>query len=128
MLAVKLSPAIAVDVVAILLFAIVGRSSHNEEASVLGVLGTAWPFVAGCAVGVLAARSWRHPTALSTGVVVWVCTVAGGIALRLLSGSTAQIPFVVVATIALAVLLLGWRAGYALIQRAHAGTGRGAPA
>jgi hypothetical protein len=110
---------VAVDVICVVLFAIIGRSSHAEANDLAGVLHTAWPFLTGCAVGWLLARVWRHPAALGTGTVVWLCTVAGGIALRLLSGSTAQPAFVVVATITLGLLLLGWRGLYRLVQRAR---------
>lgn len=115
----KISPTLAVDVIAILLFAIVGRSSHAEATTATGVLETAWPFLVGGLVGVLISRGWRRPTALTTGVVVWLSTLVLGMLLRLVSGSTAQIPFVIVATIVLGVLLVGWRAAFSLIQRAR---------
>ncbi len=97
----------------------------------LGVADTAWPFLAGCAAGLLAATILRSrpsgaalddPAGLRTGVLVWACTVGGGMLLRLASGHTAQPAFVIVATITLAVLLLGWRAGYKAIQRSRQGT------
>ncbi len=112
-------PAVAVDVICVLLFAILGRSSHAEATDLTGVLRTAWPFLAGCLLGLVASRSWRHPGSLRTGVVVWLCTVVGGIALRLASGDTAQLPFVVVATVILALLLVGWRALLRLVHRAR---------
>ena len=52
----QILPAIAVDVICITVFAIVGRSSHQEATDLLGVAHTAWPFLAGCLVG----RSWAH--------------------------------------------------------------------
>lgn len=115
----KISPALAVDVIAILLFAIVGRSSHAESTTATGVLETAWPFLVGGIVGVLVSRGWHRPTALRTGLMVWASTVVVGILLRLASGSTAQIPFVIVATIVLGLLLVGWRAAFTLIQRSR---------
>jgi len=116
---VKLSPAAAVDVICVLLFAIIGRSSHAEANSLGGVLHTAWPFLLGCLIGLVLARYWREPYAVRTGVVVWLCTVVGGITLRLLSGATAQVAFVIVASITLGLLLVGWRAAYRLVQRAR---------
>jgi peptidoglycan/LPS O-acetylase OafA/YrhL len=113
------SPAVAGDVICVLLFAIVGRSSHAEANDLRGVLQTAWPFLVGCAVGLAVSRSWRRPVSLRTGVIVWLCTVVGGISLRLASGDTAQLPFVVVATLTLALLLVGWRALLRLVQRAR---------
>lgn len=113
--------AAAVDVIVVLVFALVGRASHNE--GVLGLFGTAWPFLAGLALGWLGLRAWRHPyRTVWTGIGIWIATVAGGMALRVVSGQTAQLPFVLVATAALGVLLVGWRAMRLLMIRArHAG-------
>ena len=72
-----------VDVAAVLVFCAIGRRSHDEGLSVTSIAETAWPFLTGTAVGWLLARGWQRPTALvPTGVVVWVCTVAVGMALR----------------------------------------------
>jgi ribose/xylose/arabinose/galactoside ABC-type transport system permease subunit len=113
------SRAVAVDVLCVLLFATVGRSTHSESTDLTGVLSTAWPFLFGCAAGPVAARLWRGPVELGVGAIVWLCTVAGGVLLRLASGDTAQPAFVVVATVSLGVLMLGWRAGYVLIQQSR---------
>jgi peptidoglycan/LPS O-acetylase OafA/YrhL len=112
----KIWAAALADLAAIGIFAGVGRASHSEPLTAAGVLQTAWPFLVGWALGVLASRAWRRPEALRVGAVLWVCTVSGGMALRLLTGDTAQLPFVVVASITLAVLLLGWRGLAALIR------------
>jgi hypothetical protein len=115
-------PAIAVDVICILVFSIVGRSSHQEATDLLGVAHTAWPFLAGCLVGTLLGRTWRHPLSLKSGVAVWLGTVVVGMSLRLLTGAGVSLLFVVVASCVLALLLLGWRAGLQLIQHARAKT------
>ena len=79
--------------------------------SAAGIAETAWPFLAGAGVGWLVSRGWRRPTALApTGVVVWVCTVAVGMLLRRASSQGVAVSFVVVASLATAVVLLGWRA------------------
>ena len=118
-MAVKVSPAAATDVICVVLFAIIGRSSHAEANTLGGVAHTVWPFLVGWLIGLVLSRSWRDPATLRTGAIVWLCTVAGGMVLRLLSGSTAQWPFIIVATISLGVLLLGWRALFHLVQRSH---------
>jgi peptidoglycan/LPS O-acetylase OafA/YrhL len=118
---VKVFPAAAVDVICVLLFAIIGRSSHAEADNLAGVAHTAWPFLVGCLVGLILSRSWRAPAHLRTGVVVWICTVVIGVGLRLLSGSTAQVPFIIVATITLGVFLVGWRALRRLVLRVRTG-------
>ena len=94
----QILPAIAVDVICILVFAIVGRSSHQEATDLLGVAHTAWPFLAGCLVGTLIGRTWRHPYSLKSGVAVWLGTVVGGMTLRLLTGAGVQPSFVLVAS------------------------------
>ena len=116
---VKVWPAIAVDVIAVVVFAIVGRSSHGESNDLLGVAVTAWPFLVGCLIGLFVSRSWRRPAALSTGLVVWLCTLFVGMVLRALTGRGVAVTFVIVAGISLAVLILGWRGTFAAIQAAR---------
>jgi peptidoglycan/LPS O-acetylase OafA/YrhL len=121
----QILPAIAVDVICILVFAIVGRSSHQEATDLLGVAHTAWPFLAGCLVGTVIGRTWRHPLSLTSGVAVWLGTVVSGMTLRLLTGAGVQLSFIVVASCVLALLLIGWRAGLRLIQHARANGSHG---
>src|SRR5213595_2031005 len=94
----QILPAIAVDVICILLFAIVGRTSHQEATDLLGVAHTAWPFLAGCLIGTVVGRTWRHPASLASGVAVWLGTVIGGMILRLLTGGGVRVSFVIVAS------------------------------
>lgn len=108
--------AAVVDIVLIVVFALIGRSSHAEAASLGGLWTTAYPFLAGWAVGYLVVRGWRRPLRIwPTGVVVWVATVVVGMLLRVLTGQgdvagdPLPLSFVIVATISLAVFLLGWR-------------------
>jgi len=109
--------AAVIDIVLVIVFALVGRSSHAEAASLTGLWTTAYPFLAGWLVGSLVVRSWRHPLRLwPTGVVVWVLTVAVGMLLRVLTGqgnvegNPLPLSFVIVATVVLGIFLLGWRA------------------
>ncbi len=106
------------DVIGVLVFCAVGRRSHDEGLSVTGVATTAWPFLAGTAVGWLASRGWRQPTAvLPTGVLVWLCTVGVGMVLRKVSSAGVAASFVVVAASVTALLLLGWRTVVGLVVR-----------
>ncbi|WP_372468548.1 DUF3054 domain-containing protein [Microbacterium maritypicum] len=115
-------PAVIVDIVLVLVFAAIGRASHDENPA--GFLLTAWPFLIALAVGhVLAALlpgRPRRPWSVLWGTVVWVVTVAGGMLIRVLSGDTAEAPFIIVATIVLGVFLVGWRAITALLRRRRA--------
>ncbi len=109
-----------VDVVAVVVFCAVGRRSHDEGLSLGGVATTAWPFLAGTAVGWLASRAWRRPTAVvPTGVIVWLSTVVVGMLLRKATSAGVAASFVVVAASVTAVLLLGWRAVARLTLRRH---------
>ena len=106
------------DIVGVLVFCTIGRRSHAEGLTAAGVAETAWPFLAGTAIGWLLSRGWRRPTALvPTGVVVWLCTVAVGMLLRKATSAGVAVSFVVVASAVTAVLLLGWRAAATVIQR-----------
>lgn len=100
----------AADIILILAFAAIGRDAHHREEPVLGVLLTAWPFLAGAAAGWMAARAWRNPlSVLRAGVPVWLGSLIGGMVLRALTAQTVVVPFIIVATLALAVFLVGYR-------------------
>jgi hypothetical protein len=135
---VKFAQGLGVDAVCVLVFAIIGRSSHAETNDLIGVATTAWPFLAGAVLGYLldgvrrrAARVdpvRQGPSAVPTGVTVWVSTVAVGMVLRVLvADGGAPVSFVLVASIALGVLLLGWRGGLAAIRRARRTRSRPTP-
>jgi hypothetical protein len=110
--------ALFADIVCVLVFCTIGRRSHAEGLTLVGIAQTAWPFLAGTAVGWLLIRGWRRPfVVIPTGVVVWVCTVVVGMLLRKATSAGVSASFIVAASVATAVLLLGWRATAALIRR-----------
>jgi DUF3054 family protein len=98
------------DVLAIMVFAAIGRSSHAEVVDGLGVLTTAAPFLLGLVVGWLVIRAWRAPLRLPVAVAVWVVVTAIGLGVRAAFTHRLPLTFVVVAAGSLALLLLGWRA------------------
>lgn len=111
------SPAIAavLDLLMVVLFAAIGRRSHAEAAALSGLFHTAWPFVVGGAIGWLVTFAlYRNKfdafLIVPTGIVVWVMTVGVGMTLRALTGQGTAGSFIIVASVATAVLLLGWRA------------------
>ncbi|TFD83135.1 DUF3054 domain-containing protein [Cryobacterium fucosi] len=115
--------AASVDAGLVLVFVLIGRASHGE--GLLGVLTTWWPFLGGLAIGWLLLRAWRGPRRIVwTGIGIWLCTVAGGMLLRLAGGQGAEPSFIVVATIVLGLFLLGWRAIAVLAARSRRATSK----
>ncbi len=118
----QVGSALVTDAVCVLLFCAIGRRSHAEGVTVVGVAQTAWPFLAGAAAGWLVSRGWRRPLAiLPTGVAVWVGTIAVGMLLRKANSGGVAVTFVIVASVVTAVLLLGWRGALAVSNRRSPG-------
>jgi hypothetical protein len=109
-------------VVAVLVFAVVGRSLHAERVDALGVLTTASPFLIGLVIGWLVGRAWRAPLRLPVGTAVWVGATVVGLGVRAAFTHRLPLTFVLVAALSLALLLLGWRAVASRIvrRRSHA--------
>ena len=107
------------DVVLVVVFAAVGRASHDEGNPVVGALSTAWPFLVGTAIGWLVVRMLRGawPLGVGPGITVWFATLVFGMLLRQVTGQGTAASFVVVAGGVLAVFLIGWRALAGLLQR-----------
>ncbi|WP_144764366.1 DUF3054 domain-containing protein [Curtobacterium sp. 9128] len=116
-----------IDVVLIVVFALIGRSSHGEANSVGALWTTAYPFLAGWAIAYVTSGAWARPLRTwPTGVVAWILTVFVGMAIRVatgqgvVDGNPLPISFVIVATIVLGVFLLGWRAVARVVIRSVA--------
>jgi hypothetical protein len=113
------------DICCVLAFVIIGRASHTKGEALAGIASTAWPFLAGLAVGWLATRAWRRPSGLlPAGAGAWLGTVAAGMALRAVSGQGTDAAFIGVALAFLALFLLGWRVLWLLgarVARSSAG-------
>ncbi|MFN3602264.1 MAG: DUF3054 domain-containing protein [Dietzia sp.] len=110
------------DAVSVMVFATFGRGAHAEGLGIGQVWGTAWPFLVGLVLGwvvVLAAR--RDPATVRSGVLVWLATLVGGMLIRGLGdGRVPHWSFIMVAAIATAVFLVGWRAVRAVLTRRRA--------
>ena len=97
-----------VDLILVGLFALIGRAAHRESLDFAGWFATASPFLVALAVGwaialLLGVDAKRVSFADHTIIAV---TIALGLGLRVLSGETAAVPFVLVATVVLLVFLL----------------------
>lgn len=106
------------DVAWIVLFALLGRESHEGDTAALAVLGVAWPFLAGYAASALIVGLRGRPRAIGRGTAVWLGTVAGGMAIRtVLEGRLPETAFIVVALLFTGAGLVGWRVVAALVRR-----------
>ena len=101
----RLLPVLA-DAALVLLFAFLGRRSHEHGLSLSGL------FLCGTAAGWLLAAGLTDlaPRSVPFGLVVVAATVVVGMGLRLVFAQGVAWSFVLVATAVLSVLLLGWRA------------------
>ena len=109
--------ALAIDGAAVLLFAVGGRNSHDGDASVAAILGTAAPFLIGLACGTAAVVALRRsPLSWIGGLTVWAATLVIGMVLRRFAWDRGTaLSFVIVAAIALGAMFFGWRALWASI-------------
>ncbi|MCU1527935.1 MAG: hypothetical protein JWP75_1698 [Frondihabitans sp.] len=99
-----------VDFLLVMAFVLIGRSSHDEGETALGIATTAWPFVSGLIIGWLSIVGVRwNFVELKSGAVIWVATVFVGMLLRKSSEQGIAVSFVIVAAIVLGVFLVGWR-------------------
>ena len=109
--------ALGVDSVLIVVFAVIGRASHESGLTGAGITRTALPFLAAGIIGSLLGSRFCGASWWRSGLITWAVTVLGGIGLRLLGGETAQGAFVVVTAVVLGVLLIGWRGVSAAVAR-----------
>jgi hypothetical protein len=100
----------ALDVCCVLAFVAIGRRAHHDGDSVAGIWHTAWPFLAGLAIGPVAARGWRRPLALvPAGLGAWLGAAAAGMGLRVVVGQGTALSFIGVTLAFLGLFILGWR-------------------
>lgn len=104
--------AAGIDIVSVVVFVAIGRKNHDESGSVIAsTLKVAAPFLIALAVGWIAVRAWQAPTAVRTGLVIWLVTVIGGMLLRKFAFDRGTaVPFIIVASVFTLLFLVGWRA------------------
>ena len=95
-----------VDVVAVVVFVVVGRRNHDEGTTFLNILGVAAPFLIALCASWFALRTWREPFNRASFVATWVITVVAGLFLRnIVFDRGIATSFIIVATITLGVLI-----------------------
>ena len=103
--------ALALDVLAVLVFVAIGRRSHDEGSAISEFATTAAPFAIALGAGWLLAQAWRSPLKITTGAVIWVTTVVlGMLGRRFVFDRGTAVSFMIVATVFLGLCLVGWRA------------------
>jgi hypothetical protein len=108
------------DLVAVAVFVVLGRRTHQESETLRAILITAAPFTGALTVGWFAALR-RNPISLRGGLVVTGITIAGGMLLRrFVAGEGIATPFILVTTLFLTATMLGWRIAFAWWSGRHA--------
>ena len=106
----RIAVAAAADACCVLAFVAIGRNAHGHGDSLAGIWYTAWPFLAGLAIGLVVVRAWRRPLAVwPAGLGAWLGAAWAGMVIRVLAGQGTAAAFIAVATAFLALFLLGWR-------------------
>lgn len=101
-----------------LAFVVIGRHTHHDGDTVAGIWHTAWPFLAGLAIGLTTARAWRRPLAIvPAGLGAWLGAAMAGMTLRVLAGQGTALAFIGVTLAFLGLFMLGWRAVARIVSR-----------
>ncbi len=112
--------ATVLDCCGVLAFVIIGRHTHHDGDSLAGVWHTAWPFLAGLALGLIVTRAWRQPLRLApAGLGAWLGAALAGMGIRVLAGQGTAAAFIAVTLAFLGLFLLGWRVAARMIAAVH---------
>lgn len=110
--------ALAIDLVAVVIFAILGRAAHDEPLGVAGIAQTAWPFLVALLVGWLVVRVWKEPLRVARALLLLAVTVVLGNLFRVfIAQDTTHWTFIAVTVLVLGALLAGWRLIALLVLR-----------
>ena len=97
------------DLVLIILFAVIGRRSHDQGSALSGTLTVAAPFLIGYAIAAAFCRLDRAPRSARRGMLIAPVAVGLGLVLRgTVFGRGVAPAFVVVALITMTALLVSW--------------------
>lgn len=106
------------DVLAVLVFVVVGLLQHDQQLSSMNLFLVGWPFLVGLLVGHLAIRAWNAPFRIwPHGVFIWAITIVAAMAIRTLFSAGTELSFVIVTASVIGALMLGWRAVASYLTR-----------
>ena len=109
------------DLVVVLLFVAIGRSSHHGPSGAAYFLRVLWPFALAMLLGYVVTRLVRTPLAWRRVAGTWVITIVVAEALRLGVQDRPWKPaFLVVATLFIGACMFGWRLVAARLTRSQA--------
>ena len=95
-----------IDVVAVVVFVVIGQRNHDGSSDVYGIINLAAPFLIALLTSWVVLRTWREPFNRASFVATWVITVAGGLFLRrVVFDRGIATAFIIVAVITLGLLL-----------------------
>lgn len=98
------------DFLIVLIFVVIGRHNHDHGITLKGIASTFWPFGVGLLFGwAYLTLTHRNFIARNSGFYLVIFVVAVGMILRVISGQGIALSFVVVASLLLTFLLVGWR-------------------
>lgn len=110
--------AVGLDVFGVVLFVALGHRNHDRSSAWTSLFETAAPFLIGLAAAWLVARAWRRPVSVLTALLIWPVTVLVGMVVRnLVFDRGTATSFVIVATVFVGALLIGWRLVFGFLAR-----------
>lgn len=99
-------PTALIDVLAVVVFVVVGQRNHDGSSDVYGVINLAAPFLIALGTSWAILRTWRGPFNRASFVATWAITVVGGLFLRrVIFDRGIALAFIIVAVISLGLLL-----------------------
>lgn len=106
----RLPLALVLDAALVLAFVLIGREEHAGGSATSDVLAVVAPFWFGLLAGWIAAKVWRDPWAIRTGLLIWPAVVIVGMLARRWVFADGTAPaFVIVAALFFGAALVGWR-------------------
>lgn len=101
---------VIVDLLCLVVFVAIGRSTHDHGVALRGMLSTLWPFAIGLGVSwAVLVRRHRSGTSFADVALIVVVTVALGMVLRVIAGQGTAVAFIIVALAFLSLTIGGWR-------------------